>query len=76
MKKEKMAPTKPKVRVVGPGRFVQRSRKPQRIGKKVKSVMLRVDVQFAELCRKRAETEGSITEVTRQLYRVLSGGAP
>lgn len=74
MKKE--ATPKPKVRVIGPGRFVQRSRKPQRTGKKVKTVMIRVDAQFAELCRKRAETEGSITEVTRQLFHMLNGGAP
>lgn len=65
---------KAKVRVVGPGRFVQRSRKPQKTGKRVKSVMMRVDAQFAALCRKRAETEGSVTEVTRQLFHVLNGG--
>jgi len=63
------------VRVVGEGRFVQRVRKPQAQGRKVKSVMLRVDADFAALCRKRAETDGSVTEVTRKLYVILNGGA-
>lgn len=62
------------VRVVGEGRFVQRVRKPQAQGKKVKSVMLRVDADFAAMCRKRAETDGSVTEVTRKMYMLMNGG--
>jgi len=61
-------------RIVGPGRFVQRARRPKQQGKKVKSALIRVDANFAMLCRKRAETEGSITEVTRRLFQLLNGG--
>lgn len=70
----KKKPEKKGPRIVGPGRFVQRSRKPQQQGKKVKSVLIRVDANFAMLCRKRAETEGSVTEVTRKLFQLLNGG--
>lgn len=61
------------VEVVAP--FTRRTKRVKRQGKKVKSVMLRVDADFAEMCRKRAETEGSVTEVTRNLFRLLTGGA-
>ncbi len=63
---------KPKVKVVGEGRFVQRARRPTKQGKKIKSQLLRVDAGFADWCRKRAETDGSVTNVTRKLHeRIL-----
>ncbi len=58
-------------KVVGEGRFVQRTRKPQTHGKKVKSVLVRIDADFAAYCRKRARIEGSITEVTRNIYQKI-----
>lgn len=57
------------------GGFARRVKRPKRQGKTVKSVMLRVDADFAEWCRKRAEAEGSVTEVTRKLFRALGGAA-
>lgn len=59
-----------RVKVVGDGRFVQRTAKPTLQGKKVKSQNLRVDANFAAWCRQQAQAEGngSITEVTRKLY--------
>lgn len=62
---------KSKVRVVGEGRFVQRTRKPKAQGKKTKSVLTRIDADFAAYCRKCARTEGSITEVTRRIYQEI-----
>lgn len=58
-----------KVKVIGDGRFVQRAKRPAKQGKAVKSQILRVDANFADWVRKRAETEGSVTEVTRKLYQ-------
>lgn len=60
-----------KVKVVGDGRFVQRTKKPQKQGKETKSQLLRVDAGFADFCREKAMTEGSITEVTRKLVHRL-----
>ena len=61
---EKVSTTK----IVGEGRFVQRTRKPQKHGKRIKSVLIRVDAEFAAFCRKQARIDGSITEVTRKIY--------
>lgn len=58
-----------KTKVVGEGRFVQRAKKPAKQGKHVKSQLLRVDAGFADWCRKKAETDGSVTKVTRELYQ-------
>ena len=60
-----------KVKVVGEGRFVQRTKKPAKQGKTVKSQLLRVDAGFADWCRKQAEQDGSVTEVTRKLYQKI-----
>ncbi len=60
-----------KVKVVGEGRFVQRAKKPVIQGKKTKSQLIRVDHDFANWCRQKAERDGSITEVTRKLYRKI-----
>lgn len=57
-----------KVKIVGEGRFLRRVARPQKHGVKVKSQNLRVAAEFADWCRRRAETEGSVTEVTRNLY--------
>lgn len=44
-------------------------------GKTVKSLMLRVDVAFANAVRGRAKTTGvSVTEITRQLAAHVLGG--
>lgn len=56
-----------KVKVIGDGRFVQRAKRPAKHGKNVKSQILRVDANFADWVRGQAETEGSVTEVTRKL---------
>lgn len=68
-KAERKRLAKSKVKVIGDGRFVQRAKKPQRQGKTVKSQLLRVDANFADWCRRRALIEGSVTEVTRNLYQ-------
>jgi hypothetical protein len=60
-----------KVKVVGEGRFVQRAKRPAKQGKNVKSQLLRVDGGFADWCRKKAETDGSVTVVTRKLHHQL-----
>lgn len=60
-----------KVKIIGEGRFVQRSAKPKRQGKNLRSRLIRVDANFADWCRRRAETEGSITEVTRKLFQSI-----
>jgi hypothetical protein len=64
-----------KVKVVGNGRFVQRAKKPATQGKKTKSQLIRVDADFANWCRRKAEQtddgKGSITEVTRKLYHKI-----
>lgn len=70
-KKDQKRLGKSPVKVVGEGRFVQRTRKPQSQGKKVKSVLTRIDAGFAAYCRKQAKTEGSITEVTRRIYQEI-----
>lgn len=57
-------------RIVGEG-FVRRVRKPKQQGKKVKSVMLRVDAGFAEWCRRQAEKDGGVTKVTRRLHEQI-----
>lgn len=65
-----------KAKVIGEGRFVQRAKKPAKQGKRVKSQLIRVDAGFADWCRKQAETDGSVTEVTRKLYqRILAAEA-
>lgn len=70
--KSKQKPKKVnRVKVVGEGRFVQRTRKPKSQGKKVKSVLTRVDADFAAYCREKALTKGSITEVTREIFNFI-----
>ncbi len=72
MKSKKKAPKKTsRVKVVGEGRFVQRTRKPKAQGKKIKSVLTRIDAEFAAYCREKALTKGSITEVTRDIYHFI-----
>ncbi|HEX5091517.1 MAG TPA: hypothetical protein VFV84_02385 [Burkholderiales bacterium] len=53
----------------------RKRRGPKRQGKNVKSEMLRVDADFAALCRKRAGTDKTVTEVTREMFVLLNGGA-
>ena len=60
-----------KVKLVGDGGFARRVQRPKRQGKKVKSLLIRVDADFADWCRSRAEVEGSMTEVTRKLYQQI-----
>src|SRR5690242_16114185 len=67
-KKDQKRLAKSAVKVVGEGRFVQRAKKPAKQGKNVKSQLIRVDGGFADWCRKQAEQDGSVTEVTRKLY--------
>lgn len=74
-KKEQKRLEKSAVKVVGEGRFVQRTRKPQSQGKKVKSVLIRVDAGFAAYCRKQAREKGSITEVTRLIHQDIQDRA-
>lgn len=62
---------KSSAKVLGDGRFVQRAKKPKRQGKNVKSQLIRVDANFADWCRRKALTEGSVTEVTRKLYQKI-----
>jgi hypothetical protein len=57
-----------KVRIVGNG-FVQRVKKPQVTGKKRKSVMLRVDAEFAAWVREAAKENKSVTAFTRKLVQ-------
>ena len=60
-----------KVKVVGEGRFVQRAKRPTKQGKRLKSQMIRVDAGFADWCRRKAETEGSVTKVTRRIHQSI-----
>lgn len=57
-----------KTKVVGNG-FVQRTGKLNVIGDEKKSALLRIDANFAKWLRSQAKQHGSITNVTRRLYR-------
>lgn len=70
-KERKRLSTMRKVKIVGEGRFVRRTSKPKKQGKSVRSQILRVDADFADYVRTRAEKEGSVTEVTRKIYQML-----
>jgi len=61
-----------KTKVIGEGRFSRRTAKPETQGTVVKSQLLRVDAGFADWCRKRAEIEGTVTRVTRNLFQRIT----
>lgn len=54
------------VRIIGG--YIRRSMKPNVTGNKIKSQMIRVDANFANLLRNFAVRYGGITEVTRKLH--------
>lgn len=67
-KEQKRLAKKTTTKIVGNG-FVQRTTKPKVTGDDKKSRLVRIDFKFAEWLRSQAKSHGTITNVTRRLYR-------
>ncbi len=70
-KEQKRLAKESTAKIVGNG-FVQRVAKPVVTGDDKKSRIVRIDARFAEFLRQQAKIHGTITNVTRRLFKHAS----